>query len=195
MVTASSPLHAAERSANAEPAASSKPRHGRGQEGRVEAQSPASDLLSTMASIRRRSRFLAGRPTEFGELTASQLDLLRLVHRKPGISVAGAASKLGVAPNTVSTLVRRLCDCGLLIRTADERDRRIARLALTDDMRRKVAEFGDRRAALMAEAISRLSRGDQGRLPELVEVLHRIDGALGEGTVKDSACTDAEQAK
>ena len=79
-----------------------------------------------MAAIRRSGR-LVGRPPELSELTGAQLDLVRLVGRRPAVSVAQAAAELRLAANTVSTLVRQLTDAGLLLRRVDPVDRRIAR--------------------------------------------------------------------
>ena len=47
------------------------------------------------------------------------VEMLRLVGRQPGISVRAAATELGLAPNTASTLVSKLAADGLLIRTVD----------------------------------------------------------------------------
>ena len=92
----------------------------------------ADELLRSLFSIRRTGRRIAGRPTEFASLTGAQLELVRLVRRRPGVSVAEAASELQLAPNTVSTLVRRLTETGIVVRTVDGVDRRVARLDLAD---------------------------------------------------------------
>ncbi|HEY1635005.1 MAG TPA: winged helix-turn-helix transcriptional regulator, partial [Acidimicrobiales bacterium] len=68
----------------------------------------ADELLTNIASIRRAGRRQAGRPVELSSLTGAQLELLRLVRRRPGVSIADAAQELRLAPNTVSTLVRQL---------------------------------------------------------------------------------------
>ena len=47
--------------------------------------------------------------------------------------MADAAAELGVAPNTVSTLVRQLADAGVLERVRDSADGRVVRLRLTPD--------------------------------------------------------------
>ena len=139
----------------------------------------ADELLATMASIRRSGR-LAGRPLELSELTGAQLDLVRLVRRRPGISVAEAAAELRLAANTVSTLVRQLTDAGLLLRHADGVDRRIARLELTPEMQRKVDRFRDRRVALLAAAIAELRPAERRRLAETASLLRRLASRLPE---------------
>jgi DNA-binding MarR family transcriptional regulator len=142
-------------------------------------------LLTLMASIRRRGRLLARSPVELSTMTSSQLDLVRVVLRQPGVSINEAAEELRLAPNTVSTLVRQLTDEHLLIRRVDPDDRRVARLALTPSMQRKVAEFRDRRVAQLSVAISQLSRAEQRRLPEVLAMLEHVAELLGEVAPSD----------
>jgi DNA-binding MarR family transcriptional regulator len=138
----------------------------------------ADELLSTMASIRRSGRLLARRPVELSTLTASQVDLVRLLRRRPRVSVAEAAEELRLAPNTVSTLVRQLTDGGLMSRSPDAHDRRVARLELTPDMRHKVDAFRDRRIGVLASAMAQLPAADRRRLSDAVGLLGRLAARL-----------------
>jgi DNA-binding MarR family transcriptional regulator len=133
----------------------------------------ASELISASAALRRAAR-LAGRPVEFAELTGAQLDLLRLVRRRPAVSVAEAAAELRLAPNTVSTLVRELTDARLLVRDADPADRRVARLRLAANMQRKVDGFRDRRVMLLTQAIEELSAADHSVLESATAILNEL---------------------
>ena len=133
----------------------------------------ADELLTTMASIRRGAR-LAGRPAELADLTGAQLDLLRLVRRRPAVSVADAAAELRLAANTVSTLVRQLTDAGFLVREVDREDRRIARLELTESTTRRLSRFRDRRVALLAAGIEELRPADRRRLEAAVPILAQV---------------------
>jgi DNA-binding MarR family transcriptional regulator len=146
----------------------------------MDLQDVADELLRTMGSIRRSGRRLAARPAELSALTGAQLDLVRVVRRRPGVSVGEAAEELRLAANTVSTLVRQLCDAGLLQRTADEADRRVARLELTDEPARRVGAFRDRRVAMLSEAMGELSEAEQERLADAVEALGRLAARLPE---------------
>jgi DNA-binding MarR family transcriptional regulator len=139
----------------------------------------ADGLLSATASIRRSGR-LVGRPAELSELTGAQLDLVRLVWRQPGASVAEAAAELGVAANTVSTLVRQLSAAGLLLRRVDGSDRRVARLELTVETVARVARFRDRRVALVAAAVAELPPADRSLLEAAAPVLARLAARLPE---------------
>jgi len=139
----------------------------------------ADALLSTMASIRRSGRLL-GRPAELAELTGAQLDLVRLVRRRPGVSVAEAAAELRLAANTVSTLVGQLTESRVLVRRVDRADRRVARLELTPAIARKVGLFRDRRVALLTEAIVELRPAERRRLEAAADVLGRLAERLPE---------------
>jgi DNA-binding MarR family transcriptional regulator len=139
-----------------------------------ELQNQAEGLLTAMASIRRSGGHLARRPVELSRLTGSQLDLVRVILRRPGVSVNEAAEELRLAPNTVSTLVRQLTDQNMLIRRADPTDRRVARLNLTPTMGRKVAAFRDRRLGTLVAALTRLSTRDQHRLAHAVDLLNHL---------------------
>jgi DNA-binding MarR family transcriptional regulator len=134
----------------------------------------ADQLLRSIASIRRSGRFLPQRPAELASLAGSQLDLIRLVLRSPGVSVAEAAKELRLAPNTVSTLVRQLTDERLLVRRVDPIDRRVARLELTPAMQQKVGAFRDRRVIMLVRAMGNLSASDQRRLAKSMAVLERV---------------------
>lgn len=127
-----------------------------------------------MASVRRTSRRHAGRPVELSSLTDAQLELVRLVSRRPGVSIADAAQELWLAPNTVSTLVGQLTAAGIMLRHADESDRRVARLELAPDIRLGVTAWRDRRVVALATAIERLPRPDQRRLMESLPVLGHL---------------------
>jgi DNA-binding MarR family transcriptional regulator len=143
-----------------------------------ELQHRADGLLTAMASIRRSGGHLARRPVELSNLTGSQLDLVRVILRRPGVSVNQAAEELRLAPNTVSTLVRQLTDQNMVLRRADPTDRRVARLNLTPTMVRKVAAFRDRRLGTIVAATTRLSMRDQRRLAYAVELLDHLAAEL-----------------
>ncbi len=69
---------------------------------------------------------------EHANLTLPQLRLLLQVRRTPGITIGRLADRMPVTVSTVSGLVTKLVDRGLLERTASEDDRRQVPLQLTD---------------------------------------------------------------
>ena len=141
------------------------------------------ELLEALSAVRRAVRRQAARPVELSVLTGAQLELVRLLRREPGVSIADAAARLRVAPNTVSTLVGQLADSGVLERRIDEADRRVVRLTLTPGVRRRVAAWRDRRADALGEAMARLPAADRERLAGAVPALIRLADELQvEGT-------------
>lgn len=141
----------------------------------------AEELLTAMGLLRRQVRRVAGRPWPLSSLTASQAELVGLVRRNPGISVAEAAAELGLVANTVSTLVGQLTGQGVLTRRPDERDRRVARLALTPTARRQVDAWRDRRAALVSQVLDRLKESERDALRAALPALTTVAGHLRPG--------------
>jgi DNA-binding MarR family transcriptional regulator len=140
----------------------------------------AEELFEAVASLRRQVRRTAGRPWPAAALSGAQTDLVRLLRREPGRTVSEAADALGLAPNTVSTLVRQLSDAGMLRRDPDPADRRVARLHLTATARRRIEGWRDRRHELAAQALDRLGPADREALCAAVPAVSRLVDALRE---------------
>lgn len=140
----------------------------------------AAELLAAISSVRRSARVGARRPAELSALTGAQLELVRLVRRNPGVSIADAAHALRLAPNTVSTLVRQLSDAGLVVRDVDDADRRVARLDLASEIRGKVDAWRDRRAVAVGGALGALSADERRRLEAALPVLGRLADLLAD---------------
>jgi DNA-binding MarR family transcriptional regulator len=105
--------------------------------------------------------------------------VIRLLRSRPGLRVQEAASALGMAPNTVSTLVRQLEVAGLLERSGDEEDGRITRLRLAPAAEERIARWHDARQAVMAVALASLSDEDQRQIQDALPALRRLAQALG----------------
>jgi DNA-binding MarR family transcriptional regulator len=139
----------------------------------------ADELIDAMSSVRRAVRRLAGPVEETARLTNAQVQLVRVVRRRPGISVAEAAAEMGVAPNTVSTLVRQLVEAGLLSRRNDPGDRRVAHLSLAPRVAEAVGAWLEKRTAALAEAVAALAPEDRQALAGALRPLSRLALNLG----------------
>src|SRR4029078_11158967 len=128
----------------------------------------ASELFDVVGRFRRQLRRSAGRGFDATGLTQSQAELLRLVGRRPGISVREAAEELGLVPTTASTLVSKLAADGLLIRDADADDRRVGRLRLTEPAQRIADRTRAARRATLAGVLGDLD----------AEQIHRLESGL-----------------
>jgi DNA-binding MarR family transcriptional regulator len=113
------------------------------------------EMLRILGRFRRRLRRVAPRSLNDG-LTETQAEFLRLVGRRPGISVGEAAAELGIADNTASTLVVQLANQGLLVRQADPDDRRVGRLSLVAAVQKRSDLAREQRHTVLAEALGLL---------------------------------------
>jgi DNA-binding MarR family transcriptional regulator len=138
----------------------------------------AADLFTAIGAIRRTARRAARQVWAQQPLPPAQSELLRLAAARPGLTVADAAQELRVAPNTVSTLVGRLTEAGLLNREKSTHDGRTALLTATDKAQRRLAEFRDLRAELAGEALARLTPQDQQALAGAVPALLRLSDEM-----------------
>jgi DNA-binding MarR family transcriptional regulator len=138
------------------------------------------DLGSVIGRFRRQLRRSAATGCEPRNLPESQAELLRLVARRPGISVSAAAAELGLVPNTASTLVSKLVGGGLLTRNIDSADRRRGRLWLTEAAQQVMDASAAARRALLSELLDELDRSQITALAGGLEVLQMMTRMLQE---------------
>ena len=125
----------------------------------------ASALLTAIGAVRRTARRAVQQAWDQEPLPPARSELLRLVARRPGITVAEAAHELHLAQNTISTLVSKLAAEHLLDRGTDTADRRAVRLTVAPAGRARLAGYRDLRAELASRALSGLTRTTSRRWP------------------------------
>lgn len=140
-----------------------------------------SELFTVVGRFRRQLRRSTGGGFDATGLTQSQGELLRLVGRRPDISVRESAAELSLVPNTASTLVSRLVADGLLIRTPDDSDRRVVRLRLTPPAQAIADESRAARRAALTAALARLDDGQIKALAHGLDVMSELTRLLHEG--------------
>jgi DNA-binding MarR family transcriptional regulator len=140
-----------------------------------------SELFGVVGRFRRQLRRSAGaKGFDMAGLTEAQAEMLRLVGHRPGISIREAAAELGLVPNTASTLVSKLSSEGLLVRTVDADDRRVARLRLTDPAQRLADASRAARRAALAEVFAELDDDEVEALMRGLEVMAEMTRKLHE---------------
>jgi DNA-binding MarR family transcriptional regulator len=144
-----------------------------------------SELFDVVGRFRRQVRRTSGGGFDATGLTQSQAELLRLVGRQPGISVRQAATELGLASNSASTLVSKLAADGLLIRSVDADDRRVGRLRLTGPAQRIADESRAARRKALAAVVDELDAEQVEQLACGLRVLAEMTGKLQEGDERD----------
>jgi DNA-binding MarR family transcriptional regulator len=138
------------------------------------------DVFAVVGRFRRQLRRSVGRGFDSEGLTESQGELLRLVGRRPGISVSEAAAELGLVANTASTLVSRLTSTGLLVREVDAADRRVGRLRLTASAQHIADMSRSARRAAISEVLDELHDNEIAALKAGLEVLEKMTRKLNE---------------
>lgn len=134
----------------------------------------AAELLAAISAVRRSARRAVRRAWASEPLPPARGELLRLVASRPGIGVAEAAQELHLAANTVSTLVGKLADQGLLSRNRSQPDGRSVRLEVTDKGQARIEEFRDLRAELAGRALASLPGTDRQTLLNAIPALVRL---------------------
>jgi DNA-binding MarR family transcriptional regulator len=129
-------------------------------------------LTSLQRVLRQRTRAAVGGPG----LSAAEAQLLGLVAEQPGVRIGDAATSLRLAPNTVSTLVRRLSAVGFLSSARERTDRRAVCLHTSRAGAQRLRRWRDERARLLATAIAGLSEPEREALARSLPVL----GAMAE---------------
>ena len=108
----------------------------------------AARLLRTYADYKAR---------QFG-ITRAQWAVLVRLDRFEGLKQSELAEMLDLQPITLTRLLDRLCDCGLIERRADPNDRRAKRLYLTATARPLLERLGDLGEEMLGTALVGIER-------------------------------------
>jgi DNA-binding MarR family transcriptional regulator len=123
-------------------------------------------------AVMRLSRRL--RQQSVGDITQSQLSALATVERAGALSLGELAEIERVAPPSMTRIAARLEERGLLARTADVTDRRVARVAITSEGRELLEETRTRRDAYLATRLAAMSPEEQEVLIRALPLLERL---------------------
>jgi DNA-binding MarR family transcriptional regulator len=134
----------------------------------------AAELLAAVSTLRRATRRAARRSWQSEPLPPAQSELLRLAAAMPGLTVAQAAQELRLAPNTVSTLIGKLTEKGLLRRVPSSSDGRSVLLEVTAKARSRMAEWRDLRADLAGRALVSLSTQERAALATAIPAMRHL---------------------
>src|SRR6185312_13130870 len=138
------------------------------------ARTQAAQLLAAMGAVGRVARRAVRTSVHADPLPPARSELLRLAARRPGIGVAEAAAELHLAPNSVSTMVSKLAEDGLLNRGRGASDGRSVRLTVTETGAARVEQWRDIRTDLAGRALDRLSAADRRAIVAAIPALTRL---------------------
>lgn len=138
----------------------------------------AADLANAFGRVGRGLRYRTRAAREALDITQSEGDLVRLLDRRPGIRVNDAALELGIASNSVSTLVKQLMRAGLVERAADPLDGRAACLRLSPLAKEWVTQLGNAREQAIDRALAALDESDRATLEAAIPAMKRLAKAI-----------------
>lgn len=127
--------------------------------------------------------------SQFG-ITRAQWVLLARLDRFEGLKQSELAEMLDLQPISVTRLLDRLCDSGLIERRSDPSDRRAKRLYLTPAARPLLERLGDLGEELMATALAGVTREN---VEQMVAQLAIVKANLREAIQQRTAGASGEQ--
>jgi MarR family transcriptional regulator for hemolysin len=110
------------------------------------------------------------RAAQFG-ITRAQWAVLVRLDRSEGLNQSGLAEMLDLQPITLTRLLDKLCDSGLIERRPDPDDRRAKRLFLTSAARPLLEQLGSLGENTMAGALEGVAPEDIERMVSQLEVV------------------------
>ena len=111
-------------------------------------------------------------------LTPSLLSALAVVHVQGPLTLGALAQLEGIAPPTVTKIVAKLQDQGLVERSTDPSDRRVSRVVTTDEGEQLLARSRARKTAWLAARLGDLPSDDLlvlQRASHIIETLLAAD--------------------
>ena len=119
--------------------------------------------------VRRFMRAFHARLEQMGSLTQSQFWLLKVLHHEGACTVSDVAQRLDMTVAGATGLIDRLVRANLVERHREEADRRVVRVALTEQGAAAISEAFRQRRELMAEFLSPLTPAELEQLIALYE--------------------------
>lgn len=131
--------------------------------------SEAARLRMAVARLTRRLR----RPG-LGELTPSQLSALATISRCMPVRLSELAAREGVSASTLSRVVDRLAERGMVRRVRDARDARSSQVSVTAEGARLLEDLRRNGTTLILQALQSLSAPDRTVLLAALPALERL---------------------
>jgi DNA-binding MarR family transcriptional regulator len=108
------------------------------------------------------------------DVTPSQYSALATIESRGPLTLGELAAIERVQPPTMTRIVANLEESGLVARTVDPQDRRVARVQVTPSGRKLIDRSRTRRNAWIAARLRRLPAEDRAALTRTVELLEHL---------------------
>lgn len=149
------------------------------------------EFLFALFEVQRMLRLYANKEAAHFGLTRAQWAVLAKVERTEGLKQTEIAETMELQPITLTRLIDKLCDSGLIERRSDAQDRRVNRLYLTKAARPLMAKLAVLRAGITRTAFEGIGVSDTHRLVEQLGTIkdnlrEALQGAGGTTKIKES---------
>ena len=137
-------------------------------------------LTDVVARLRRvlRTSIRADYPWE--SLPMAQVELLQSLAESSPARVGDLATRLRLAPSTVSGLISQMMGAGLVVRGTDQADRRVAVVELSENGRRQLAGWHAAHRERITSALGALEQDDRTAIEAALPALGRLVDRLAE---------------
>ena len=132
------------------------------------------EIASSVYDFLSATRRLMERPNQKLEISQSEIEVLQFVSQHPGCGVSDIARLRFLRASNVSATVRRLINSGLVVRQANDRDKRAQDLYLSDEGIEMMNSITDEWALLIAGATRRMDARDIAKLRRGVPALRNL---------------------
>jgi len=132
---------------------------------------PQTDFLVALFDLHRLVRQYVDKEASRYGTTRAQWAVLSKLSRAEGLKQAELAELLDIQPISLTRLIDRLCDAGLIERRPDPHDRRANRLYLLPAAQPVLESLAERRTEIMRVALGDMPAAEAQRL---VALLHTV---------------------
>lgn len=132
------------------------------------------EIASSVYDFLSATRRLMERPNQKLDISQSEIEVLQFVSQHPGCGVSDIARLRFLRASNVSATVRRLINSGLVVRQANDHDKRAQDLYLSDDGIEMMNSITDEWALLIAGATRRMDARDIAKLRRGVPALRNM---------------------
>lgn len=132
------------------------------------------EIASSVYDFLSATRRLMERPNQKLDISQSEIEVLQFVSQHPGCGVSDIARLRFLRASNVSATVRRLINSGLVVRQANDHDKRAQDLYLSDEGIEMMNSITDEWALLIAGATRRMDARDIAKLRRGVPALRNM---------------------
>lgn len=133
----------------------------------------ADDVADIAARLRLSATRLARQLRQQSDigLTPTQLSALTAIHRDGPLTLGALAEQERVAPPTITKVIGKLEQQGLVVKQIDADDRRVCRVATSPDGEALLAESRQRKDAWLTNRLTELNTAQRKRLAAALDAL------------------------